>query len=630
MCGICGFISKEKHNRQVIKEMTATMNHRGPDDSGFHEVLANDFYGAFGQTRLAIIDLSADGHQPMHYHHFSIVFNGEVYNFKEIREELIKLGHSFKSQSDTEVVLHSFAEWGVSCVNKFIGMFTFVIFDKQRNKLFCCRDRAGVKPFFYYKKDKTFLFSSELKALHQHPEFEKDIDLFAVNQYFQYGYVPSPNCIFKNTFKLNPGNWLEYDIEKNEINIETYWNIFDVYAQPVLNISYAEAKIQLLELFKSAFNYRMIADVPVGVFLSGGFDSTLVTAILQSTSAKKIKTFTIGFNQANNEAPYAKKIAKHLGTDHIEYYCTEKEALAIIPDLPYYYDEPFADSSAIPTKLVSQLAKKEVTVALSADGGDEVFVGYNRYPSLVRHIKKHNRIPEGLKQNAARILNLAKKIIPEGRDFFRHKIDVFSQSLLFDPVKGAAFLLNGIESSPKHLTGALLPSLEKSSLNFESDLDYSKITDPFNAALAFDYLMYLQNDILVKVDRAGMSVSLENREPLLDHRIVEFAAQLPANYKYDGITTKRILKDIVYEFVPRELMDRPKTGFSIPLRHWLKNDLNGMLKETLNFKDLENQGVLNPRFVEETLKNFDNNKFQNADFIWKVFQFQLWYNRWIK
>lgn len=383
MCGITGFIDfSKKQNKITLEKMVETLKHRGPNNNG--AILYEDEYAyvGLGQTRLAIIDVSDDGNQPMEYMHFSIVFNGEIYNFEEVKKELILLGHKFTSNSDTEVILHAFEEWKTKCVHKFIGMFAFVIYDKHNNIIHAFRDRAGVKPFFYYQKNGVFMFASELKAFHQHPYFVKEIDIDALSAYFDYGYVPSPYCIFEDTYKLDPGNFFELNIKKNELKVTEYWNSDSFYAMPKLTLDYTEAKSELKTLLKSAYNYRMVSDVPVGVFLSGGYDSTSVAAILQDTSPSKIKTFTIGFESGNNEAPYAKENAAYMGTEHHEYYCTEKEAKGIIHDLPFYYDEPFGDSSAIPTTLVSQFAKKEVTVALSADGGDEVFCGYNSYLDL--------------------------------------------------------------------------------------------------------------------------------------------------------------------------------------------------------------------------------------------------------
>lgn len=627
MCGITGYVSQDKLSPEIISKMVEVIKHRGPDSDGVYVHNDSEFEVALGHTRLAIIDLTADGHQPMHYKDFSIVFNGEIYNYSEIKNDLLQLGHAFKSNSDTEVILHAFEEWGLKCVERFIGMFAFVIYHKIENKLYSCIDRAGVKPFYYYHNQKDFVFASELKSIVEFPKFEKKIDLDSVNQYFKYGYVPSPKAIFQKTHKLEGGSWLLYDIEKGTIELKKYWDIQTVFAQPISKITYPDAKQELKELLKSAFNYRMVSDVPVGVFLSGGFDSNLVTSILQSESTTPLKTFTIGFHHGNNEAPFAKEIAKYLGTEHHELYCSENEALAIVQDLSEYYDEPFSDSSAIPTILVSQLAKKHVTVALSADAGDEIFVGYNRYRSLAKHLDTISKIPKSSRKTFSSIINLANLFVPEHKHFTKHQLESFSNVLRQDSKYDAITLIDNIESASgtflKHILKNYTPS------SFVDYSAYNDITLNFNRAMAFDFSMYLQNDILTKVDRASMSVALESREPLLDHRIIEFAATLPLEFKFDGITTKKILKDIVFDYIPKELLDRPKTGFSIPVKHWLKNDLKEVLEDTFDWKRMEAQGILNVDYLKNIYNDFVNNKYDKAELIWRVFQFQMWYNRWI-
>jgi len=350
--------------------MVQAMYHRGPDHQEVkvypeHECM-------LGHARLSIIDLSAAANQPLEYNQYAIVFNGEVYNFREIRQELVAKGHQFLLDSDTEVILHAFAEWGKDCVKRFIGMFAFAILDKEKNTLTLVRDRAGIKPLYYYEKDGTFMFGSELKVLYPYPKFKRIIRKDAVGMYFKYGYVPAPYSIFEDTWKLMPGYVLEYDIAKREKTITKYRDVMDYYKQPRLTVDYEEAKKELEQILLSAFNYRMVSDVPVGVFLSGGFDSALLTTLLQKDRTEKLKTFTIGFEDNNwNEAPAAKALANRLGTDHTEYLCTQEDCKEIVSELPFFYDEPFADNSAVPTILVSRLARKQVKVALSADGGDD-------------------------------------------------------------------------------------------------------------------------------------------------------------------------------------------------------------------------------------------------------------------
>lgn len=348
----------------MLKKMTDTLFHRGPDGAGYELFNHPSAQIGFGHRRLAIIDLTIHGKQPMSFQDLWITFNGEIYNFNEVKKELIELGHSFSSESDTKVILHAFKQWGKECVHRFIGMFAFVIYDSINNTIFVCRDRTGVKPLYYYFKDNLFLFASELKAFHQHPDFVKEINPTAVAEFMQFGNVPGESCIFKHCSKLLPGHQLTLDLSNRNSAILRYWNVYDFYNKPKLSLSFEEAKKETEKIIQSACNYRMVADVPVGIFLSGGYDSTTVTAILQKESSQQLKTYTIGVPDIGlNEAPYAEDIAKHLGTNHTTYTCTQQEAIEVIQDLPFYYDEPFADSSAIPTHLVSKIARQDVTVA---------------------------------------------------------------------------------------------------------------------------------------------------------------------------------------------------------------------------------------------------------------------------
>ncbi len=627
MCGICGFIDyKAQSDVAILTNMVSTLHHRGPDDKGCDIYSTNCASIGLGHSRLSILDLSSAGHQPMNYRDLSIVLNGEIYNFKELRSELRNLGHVFNSESDTEVVLHAFSEWGTSCISKFIGMFVFVMLNIKTQEVTFVRDRAGVKPLFYYWHNGLFLFASELKAFHQHPGFIKKLSLNAVHQYMDFGYVPSPYCIFENCCKLNPGHFLTFSINKKEFEITKYWDIKDYYCLPSLSISYNEAKLEVEKLLHSAFEYRMVSDVPVGVFLSGGYDSTAVISILQSHKTNKLKTFTIGFDEGNNEAPFAKQIAQYIGTDHTEYYCKTKEAQEIIPTLPYYYDEPFADSSAIPTALVSKLARKSVTVALSADAGDEIFAGYDNYRTFLNNLALIDKVPAFLHKTISKIASLWTNLLPD--NFLNHKFSVLSSILSIDKKQIPQALLRSYQIMNKTTKRNLFNFIETDQQTVFDD-DFSHFKDSLSIALATDYSSYLQNDILTKVDRATMSVSLEGREPFLDHRLIEFAAQLPNSFKY-GHTQKMILKDIVYKYVPKQLMDRPKTGFSIPVYSWLKDDLYYLLEENLNSTVIAKTGLFNPIHVQKLKRNFMNGQLYDPTIIWKLLQFQMWYNMWIK
>lgn len=633
MCGISGFIDfNKKTNRETLEKMNRTLAHRGPDGEGYFIYEAKAASIGLGHRRLSIIDLSEGGHQPMHYEGLHITYNGEVYNHQEIRKELEKLGHSFESHSDTEVILHSFKEWGKEAVQKFVGMFAFVIFDENKQELTACRDRAGVKPFFYYWHEGLFLFASELKAILQHPSFLKKIDNNALAAYMQYGYVPTPHCIFTNTYKLKPGHFLFLNFDKKEISTEQYWTVYDAYNRPALNIDLPEAILETEKILTKAFQYRMVSDVPVGVFLSGGYDSSCVAAILQANNSRKIKTFTIGIPDAGlNEAPYAKEVAQHLGTDHTEFYCTEKEALEIVPTLPFYYDEPFADSSAIPTILVSRIAKEKVTVALSADGGDEIFAGYNRYDYLAKYGRKLKNIPPPLRK----VMAAAMDVVPA------ESIPILNKKYLFAPrYEKLKSLLkessteNILHSLTRHLNKQEIDALILGEVKALTSAFHSKELEPayfsdLSYMMAIDYQTYLLDDIMQKVDRAGMSVSLEGREPFLDHHIIEWAAQLPMNYKYNKGNKKFIVKEIVHKYLPKALMDRPKMGFGIPIHTWLKNELQPYLQQYLGQKFIHEQNIFNAATVDKLLNSFTEGKIEKVEKIWHLLMFQMWYDKWI-
>ena len=633
MCGISGFIDFKKTTTQnILEKMNRTMQHRGPDGEGYGMYQNDIATVGLGHRRLSIIDLSEGGSQPQTFGRLHITFNGEIYNYAEIKAELEIKGHSFHSHSDTEVILHAYAEWGSKSLQKFIGMFALVIYDEANKQLFACRDRAGVKPFFYYWKNGLFLFASELKAIVQHPAFTKEINLAAAAAYMQYGYVPTPHCIFKDTHKLKPGHFLDFNITNRELNVKQYWNVYDAYNKPPLKIDLPEAIEETEKLLTNAFQYRMVSDVPVGVFLSGGYDSSCVTALLQKNNTEKIKTFTIGVPDAGlNEAPYAKEIAAHLGTDHTEYYCTQKEALEIVPQLPFFYDEPFADSSAIPTSLVSKIAREKVTVALSADAGDEIFAGYNRYDYIMKYGKQLQAIPGFMRKSAAALLN----IIPAG------SIPILNKKYLFHSRYEKVKLLlksptehNILLSLTKQMGEDDIAALFKSPIDILSTAFDSKELKPeFHSTLSYimaiDYQTYLLDDILQKVDRAGMSVSLEGREPFLDHRIIEWAAQLPMEYKYNKGNKKYILKQIVHKYLPKEMMDRPKMGFGIPIANWLQNDLKPFVDQYFDESFIIKQNIFNNIEIQRIKESFYDGKIERAEKIWYLLMFQMWYDKWM-
>ena len=633
MCGISGFIDfNKKTDLEVLEKMNRIMAHRGPDGEGYGMYQTADAKVGLGHRRLSIIDLSEGGHQPKTFGSLHLTFNGEIYNYAEIKKTLEQKGHQFNSHSDSEVILHAYKEWGSDALQQFIGMFAFVIYDEAKQQIFACRDRAGVKPFFYYFKDGLFLFGSELKALMQHPAFEKQINTDAVGAFLQFGYVPTPHCIFNNTHKLNPGHFLLFDIQKREYKTQQYWNVYDAYNKPILNISLPEAIEETEKILASAFQYRMVSDVPVGVFLSGGYDSSCVTAILQKNNTEKIKTFTIGVPDAGlNEAPFAKQIAAHLGTDHTEYYCTEKEALEIVPQLPFFYDEPFADSSAIPTTLVSRIAREKVTVALSADAGDEIFAGYNRYDYMIRYGGSIKKVPGFIRKSAAAVMDMipADKIPVFNKKYLFHSRYEKVKSLLKEPSAKNVLMNLTQQMNVKEITEIFKNSIQQIPSGFDSkDLkpdNYSVLS----YMMAVDYQTYLLDDILQKVDRAGMSVSLEGREPFLDQRIIEWAAQLPLEYKYNKGSKKFILKQIVHKYIPAAMMDRPKMGFGIPVSAWLQNDLKPFVDMYFDEQFIIKQNIFNNDVIQKIKKSFYHGKIERAEKVWYILMFQMWYDKWM-
>ncbi|MBN1617976.1 asparagine synthase (glutamine-hydrolyzing) [Candidatus Dojkabacteria bacterium] len=631
MCGITGYIDFSSSTPpETLISMVNALHHRGPDDKG-HEIFHNrqGTTIGLGQTRLSILDLTSAGHQPMSYKDLCTVFNGEIYNFKEIRKELEGFGHRFISNSDTEVILHAYEQWGPEFVHRLVGMFVIVIYDKALDKLLIYRDRAGVKPIFYYWHDGLFMFASELKSLFIHSRFQSEIDRNALLLYFDFGYIPSPYSIFQHTFKVEPGKFLVLDIKKKELFLERYWTIDDFYSKAKYSFDYHEAKERVKDLLIKSCDYRMVADVPVGIFLSGGYDSSTVTALLQKDKTEQLKTFTIGFEEGNNEAPYAKKIAQYLGTDHSEYTFTTREAQDIIPELSYYYDEPFADSSAIPTKLVSKLARNRVKVALSADGGDELFAGYTDYSKLDKQLEFLNKIPVQLNFVLRPSLLFISGLLSNSHSEIKHKLRSVAITLNSNKIKRAIELRRVSYSLPHYYHKNLFSSvLNRYKTKYDDEL--SNIGSVLEIALAIDYDMYLQNDIMTKVDRASMSVSLEGREPLLDHRLFEFVAQLPNEYKYNRLETKRILKDISHEYIPKELLERPKAGFSLPIYNWLRGDLQYLIDEYLDEKSISESNLFNTDFVREQVILFNKDRFHYKPIIWKLLMFQMWYRRWIK
>lgn len=613
--------------------MACAVPHRGPDGQGVYFAENRHAQIGLGHRRLSIIDLHESANQPMHFNGLHIIFNGEIYNYSEIKERLIAKGHQFTTQSDTEVILHSWIEWGADAIQQWHGMFAIALYDERSNELICIRDRAGVKPFHYYWQNDLFLFGSELKSIADHPGFEKKINKHAVASFLQYSYIPQPHSIYENTFKLPPGYLLKLNVTTKEIKTVQYWNVYHYYNKPKLSITLAEAIEQTEPILQKAFQYRMVSDVPVGIFLSGGYDSTCVTALLQKESTEKLKTFTIGTTDNKlDEAPFANQIAQHLGTDHTEYYCTPEEALEIIPQLPYFFDEPFADPSAIPTILVSRLARQKVTVALSADAGDEIFAGYNRYDYISRYGRKIGAIPKPLRKMAvAAMENISSEKLPflRNRQNFHSRYDKL-KNLLADPspfelLKNLSQVFNNREINRLFSSDVI---------ELETAFKSKELANGYNDSLAYmmavDYQTYMADDILQKVDRATMAVSLEGREPFLDQNVIEWAAQLPSDYKYYKGQKKYILKQIVHKYIPKEMMERPKMGFTIPLTTWLSNELKDLVEENLSASSLQAHGLFNVAEVQTIVSEFLSGRKEKHLKVWNLLMFQMWYKQWMQ
>jgi asparagine synthase (glutamine-hydrolysing) len=633
MCGITGFIDFNKRSSEtILQAMTTRLEHRGPDASGY-SFFEGDAQIGLGHRRLSIIDLSETGKQPMQYGDLHIIFNGEIYNYQEIKNELVKLGDTFISGSDTEVILHAYAKWGSECLQRFIGMFAFVIYDNKKEELFCARDRAGVKPFFYYWHNNLFLFASELKAFHAHLDFVKAININGVAAFLQFGHVPTPYCIFEHTHKLKPGHTLSLLLTTKKISVGKYWDVYDAYNKPKADISFEEAKTKTEKVLKTAFDYRLVSDVPVGVFLSGGYDSTCLAALLQKDRIEKIKTFTIAVPDIGlNEAPFAKEIAKHLATEHHEFSCTQKEAKELITTLPYYYDEPFGDSSAIPTMLVSKMARQEITVALSADAGDEVFAGYNRYDYLMKHGGFLNKLPGFVRRATASAMQTvpAEKIpVLKDKYNFANRYEKL-KSLLRDPSPENMMLSLSRQFGVDQLQSLFKQKIWEPVTAYNAKELKEEFYTPLSYMMAIDYQTYLLDDILQKVDRASMSVGLEAREPYLDHHVIEWAAQLPDNYKYHNGTKKYILREITHKYIPKNIMDRPKMGFAIPIEDWLTHDFKEQVNHYLREEKLKRQNIFNPDAIKELKTSFFSGKRELSVKIWYLLMFQMWYEKWME
>ena len=621
MCGICGFFSKRKITNDELTAMNNTMTHRGPDDCGTEMIaVKNNYTVALAQRRLSILDLSPLGHQPMSSEdgRLSIVFNGEIYNFQELKEQLAD--YPFVSTCDTEVILAAYLKWGIQCIERLNGMFAIAIFDRENDTLYLVRDRIGKKPLYYWFEDENLVFASELKPIMKCPGFSAEIRRDVLPRFLYQQYLCEPDTFFENVRKVRPGEVITFSYGK--LNQYKYWDLKEVYHQKKaerIPASYEETKTRLRELLQTAVKERLVADVPVGAFLSGGYDSSLITALAQQASCAPVNTFSIGFHEKEyNEAVYAKRIADCLGCHHTEMYIDEKDMLSLIESIPQYYDEPFADSSQIPTMLVSMLARKNVTVALSGDGGDELFCGYNIY----------DRVRQAQLLDGAGALAAAAGDLLHITDKYPFRMRVIAKNRNKE-TKTQFPAGNYLQAAEKMINRNPQEKILACCYDFESAYKEKNWQE---RRMLLDMDTYLAGDILCKVDRASMKYSLEARCPILDKNVIEYALGMPHEYKYQKGNKKRILKDLAYELIPRELLDRQKTGFSVPLDKWLRGELKEQVLTLADPAYLRKQGIFHVDFVTGFLKNYmdkgDGGSGSGENYsrlIWAFFMFQMWY-----
>ena len=624
MCGICGYISKRRIGEETLRAMNDTLAHRGPDDAGVEIYPWREgFHVGFAHRRLSIQDLSPAGHQPMHTADFrlSIVFNGEIYNFLRLKEELADF--PFVSTCDTEVILAAYLRWGEAFVSHIHGMFALALFDRQEDVVYFARDRIGKKPLYYYRNGEELIFGSELKPILASPGFSGRIRREVLPRFLFQQYLHAPDTILEDVFQLPPGCVMRLR-PGMEPEIHRYWSVAERYAQlaaaPVTD--YAEAREGLKCRLIQAVSDRMIADVPLGTFLSGGYDSSLVTAVAQSLSDKPVQTFSIGFEEAAyDESPYADAVADHLGTKHTKHIISEREMLDLVEQIPTYYDEPYADSSQIPTMLVCALARKDVTVALSGDGGDEFFCGYGIY----ENVAQAQRL-DGL----GRIAHLVGRLpVPGGqlRDHYPFRVGVIADNR--DPRMQTQISSGGYLRT----AAAFVGDIDSLPIRYPLEPEYG-VSDWQVRRMLLDMDTYLPDDILVKMDRASMSVALEVRCPILDTEVMEYSFRIPQRFKYDHGDKKHILKDIAYDYIPKELLDRPKKGFGVPLDKWLRGPLRQALTDYSDESFLRRQGVFDAAFVTPFIRRFleqgDAGPATGANYsklAWSFFVFERWAER---
>lgn len=643
MCGIAGFWNPDRGShdpRDVLQRMTDVIFHRGPDDQ---QTYSDDEAGlGLGFRRLSIIDLSPDGRQPMTSAsgRYVMVFNGEVYNYESLRPELLESGASFRGHSDTEVILAAVEAWGLNeSLQRFNGMFAIALWDRRDRRLHLVRDRMGIKPLYYGRVGGSLVFGSDLASFREYPGWHGGIDRGALCLFLRHGYVPGPHSIYAGVRKLPAGHLLEVvDLAAELPDTSPWWSVRGAVERGLENPftgTATEAVVELEDLLGQAVRDRMVADVPLGAFLSGGVDSSTVVALMQAGHGSAVKTFSIGFEDPEfDEAAYARDVARHLGTDHTDLYVSPQDCLDVIPELPGMFSEPFADSSQIPTYLVSKLARSQVTVSLSGDGGDELFAGYHNYAFGASLWKRAGAFPPWLRSTGAtvikgiptgvwdRFLGLAGSFDSGGRAF---EINGDRLHKLADVVRHRDFqaMYRSLVSAWRN-PGSLVVGANEPDYALMGPGTASPIDDPVQSMMYWDMMTYLPDDILTKVDRASMAVSLEARVPLLDHRVVEFAWRLPLDYKQRAGRAKWVLRQVLDRHVPGSLIDRPKRGFGVPLSSWLRGPLRDWAESLLAADRLSSEGYLKPRVVRRAWDDFVTGKRQWQTSLWAVLMFQAW------
>ncbi len=628
MCGICGiygFEGLKPEDHDLVRRMSAAMVHRGPDDEGYYF----DEKVSLGMRRLSIIDLIT-GHQPVHNESQDIwtIYNGEIYNFPELRSQLIKKGHEFYTNSDTEVIVHLYEEEGENFVNQLNGMFAIALWDKKRLKLILVRDRLGIKPLHYLIINNLFFFSSEIKSLLK-TGYKREIDFDALSQFFTFEYIPAPKTIFKGIKKLLPGQMMI--VSDKGIKTQTYWDIRHE-EEPRKERSEEDYKEEIYERLKESVRLRLISDVPLGVFLSGGIDSSTVTALMSEVSSSKIKTFSIGFKEKSfNELDYAQKVASLFGTDHQEFVVESNVVKELVPVLMNYLDEPLADASIIPTYIISKLARQYVTVALAGEGGDELFAGYDTYKAY-KVARFYRKVPRFVRQN---LVKKAVNLLPASKKrlSFEFKAKKFILGVEYPP-EIANFIWWGAYTpkEKERLFSAELNSLlqEEPYAPVYFHLQNCRARETLNKLGYLDMKLYLQDDLLVKADRMSMANSLEIRVPFLDYTFVEFAASIPSSLKLSGWDSKYILKKTIRKLLPREILSRRKIGFDIPLGVWIKNELKDFVSTVLSSSNLKKHNLFNSSHIQKLLDEHFQGTHNHRQLLWPLIIFQFWYDRYLR